>query len=90
MNTSSTEQPGTAEQTKAKRTRRAEPINTHTARNGTVTYWFQLDVGTKPDGSRDRRKFTYPTKAGCPESPAPHQLRGRSGHLQQADRDHRR
>lgn len=46
----------------AKRTRRAEPINTHTAKNGTVTYWFQLDVGTKPDGSRDRRKFTYRTK----------------------------
>jgi integrase len=44
------------------RSRRAEPINTHTARNGTVTYWFQLDVGTKPDGSRDRRKFTYRTK----------------------------
>jgi hypothetical protein len=42
--------------------RRAEPINTHTAKNGTVTYWFQLDVGTKPDGSRDRRKFTYHTK----------------------------
>ncbi len=47
---------------KAKRTRRTEPINTHTARNGTVSYWFQLDVGTKPDGSRDRRKFTYRTK----------------------------
>lgn len=46
----------------AKRTRRAEPINTHTAKTGTVTYWFQLDVGTKPDGSRDRRKFTYRTK----------------------------
>ncbi len=42
---------------------RAEPINTHTAKNGTVSYWFQMDVGTKPDGSRDRRKFTYPTKA---------------------------
>ena len=63
MSTTDTEQPGTAEHTKAKRTRRAEPINTHTARNGTVTYWFQIDVGTKPDGSRDRRKFSYPTKA---------------------------
>ncbi|MED5812938.1 tyrosine-type recombinase/integrase [Mycolicibacterium sp. 050232] len=49
--------------TTAARTRRAEPINTHTARNGAVTYWFQVDVGTKPDGSRDRRKFTYRTKA---------------------------
>lgn len=47
----------------AKRSRRAEPINTHTAKNGTVTYWFQLDLGTKPNGSRDRRKFTYRTKA---------------------------
>lgn len=51
------------EQGKTKRTRRAEPINTHTAKSGTVTYWFQLDLGTKPDGSRDRRKFTYRTKA---------------------------
>lgn len=50
------------QQSKAKRGRRAEPINTHTAKNGTVTYWFQIDVGTKPDGSRDRRKFTYHTK----------------------------
>lgn len=47
----------------AKRTRRAEPINTHTAANGTTSYWFQADVGTKPDGSRDRRRFTYRTKA---------------------------
>ncbi|WP_374025595.1 tyrosine-type recombinase/integrase [Mycobacterium sp. HNNTM2301] len=46
----------------AKRTRRAEPINTHTARNGTVTYWFQVDVGARSDGKRDRRKFTYRTK----------------------------
>lgn len=46
----------------AKAGRRAEPINTHTAKNGTVTYWFNADVGTKPDGSRDRRRFTYATK----------------------------
>ena len=46
-----------------KRSRRAEPINTHTAKSGAVSYWFQIDVGTKPDGSRDRRKFSYPTKA---------------------------
>lgn len=51
----STEQP--------KRTRRAEPISTHVAKNGTTTYWFQVDVGVKPDGSRDRRKFTFRTKA---------------------------
>ncbi|OBC07565.1 integrase [Mycobacterium sp. 852013-50091_SCH5140682] len=46
-----------------KRTRRAEPISQHIAKNGTVSYWFQADVGTKPDGSRDRRRFTYRTKA---------------------------
>ncbi|MEV6660634.1 tyrosine-type recombinase/integrase [Nocardia fluminea] len=45
-----------------KRARRAEPINTHTAKNGTVTYWFNADVGTKPDGIRDRRRFTYSGK----------------------------
>lgn len=50
------------EHTATKRTRRAEPINTHMAKNGTVSYWFQLDLGTKPDGSRDRRKFTFRTK----------------------------
>lgn len=55
-------QPDGASTPTTKRTRRAEPINTHTAKNGTVTYWFQLDLGTKPDGSRDRRKFTYRTK----------------------------
>lgn len=52
-----------AESTPATRPRRSEPINTHTARNGAVSYWFQLDVGTKPNGSRDRRKFTFRTKA---------------------------
>ncbi|WP_078313162.1 MULTISPECIES: tyrosine-type recombinase/integrase [unclassified Mycobacterium] len=51
------------EQGKPKRTRRAEPISQHTAKNGTVSYWFQVDVGTKPDGGRDRRKFTFRTKA---------------------------
>ncbi|WP_232079743.1 site-specific integrase [Mycolicibacterium parafortuitum] len=27
-----------------------------------MTYWFQLDLGNKPDGSRDRRKFTFRAK----------------------------
>jgi len=54
-------QPSEPEQ--ANRTRRAEPITQHIAKNGTVSYWFQADVGTKPDGSRDRRRFTYRTKA---------------------------
>ncbi|WP_305779510.1 site-specific integrase [Nocardia nova] len=49
--------------TTTKKTRRAEPINKHTAKNGTTTYWFQADVGTKPDGTRDRQRFTYRTLA---------------------------
>ncbi|EGD56725.1 site-specific integrase [Gordonia neofelifaecis] len=45
-----------------KRTRRAEPITRRKAKNGRVSYEFRADVGVKPDGSRDRRRFTYPTK----------------------------
>ncbi|MFE2997375.1 tyrosine-type recombinase/integrase [Nocardia sp. NPDC059246] len=45
-----------------RRARRAEPINKHIAKNGAITYWFQTDVGTKPDGSRDRQRFTYRTQ----------------------------
>ncbi|BBY76593.1 hypothetical protein MPRF_34920 [Mycolicibacterium parafortuitum] len=47
----------------AKRTRRAEPITKHTAKNGTASYGFVVDTGTRPDGSRDRQRFTYRTKA---------------------------
>lgn len=47
----------------AKRTRRAEPITKRVARNGTVSYEFRADLGAKPDGSRDRRRFTYRTLA---------------------------
>ncbi|WP_278264044.1 site-specific integrase [Nocardia sp. AG03] len=42
--------------------RRAEPIDTRTAKNGTKTYTFQLDTGTRPDGRRIRERFTYDTK----------------------------
>jgi hypothetical protein len=45
----------------AKRTRRAEPITKRIARNGAVSYEFRADLGTKPDGSRDRRRFTFRT-----------------------------
>jgi len=55
-NTEDTPEP---EQSKAKRTRRAEPISRRVARNGAVSYEFRAEVGTKPDGSRDRRRFTY-------------------------------
>jgi hypothetical protein len=44
-----------------KRTRRAEPITKRTAKNGLITYEFRADVGNKPDGTRDRRRFTYRT-----------------------------
>jgi integrase len=47
----------------ARRTRRAEPITRRTSRSGAVTYEFRADVGIKPDGTRDRRRFTYRTLA---------------------------
>jgi integrase len=55
--------PAEPEQAKAKRTRRAEPITKRTARSGDVSYEFRVEVGTKPDGSRDRRRFTCRTLA---------------------------
>jgi hypothetical protein len=54
---------GTSEPSKARRSRRAEPITKRVAKNGTVSYEFRADLGTKPDGSRDRRRFTYRTQA---------------------------
>lgn len=47
----------------AKRTRRAEPINKHTAKSGAVSYWFQIDLGERADGTRNRRRFTFRTQA---------------------------
>ncbi|MFC9894219.1 tyrosine-type recombinase/integrase [Nocardia sp. NPDC127579] len=44
-----------------KRARRAEPINTYTAKNGKKSYSFQVDIGTRPDGTRVRQQFTYDT-----------------------------
>ena len=55
--------PTPADREKANRTRRALPITKRIARNGKVSYTFQLDAGTKPDGSRDRRRYTYATLA---------------------------
>lgn len=43
--------------------RRAEPISKRQAKNGSVSYTFQVDVGTKPDGGRLRQRFTYRTQA---------------------------
>ncbi|MGW0251058.1 site-specific integrase [Nocardia goodfellowii] len=45
----------------ASKGRRAEPIDKRTAKNGTTTYHFMVDVGIKSDGSRDRQRFTYRT-----------------------------
>ena len=42
-----------------KRTRRAEPITRHVAVNGKISYRFRVDIGTGPDGSRERQWFTY-------------------------------
>lgn len=46
---------------RGKKSRRAEPINPYTAKNGKKSYSFQVDVGVKPDGSRIRQQFTYDT-----------------------------
>ncbi len=48
-----------------KRSRRTLPITKRIARNGKVSYTFQIDAGTKPDGSRDRRRYTYTTMAAA-------------------------
>jgi hypothetical protein len=53
----------TTDREKSKRTRRALPITKRVARSGKVSYTFQIDAGTKPDGSRDRRRYTYTTLA---------------------------
>ncbi|RMI28411.1 site-specific integrase [Nocardia stercoris] len=45
----------------AKSKRRTEPIDKRTAKDGTVTYTFRVDVGTTADGRRDRPRFTYST-----------------------------
>jgi integrase len=47
----------------SKRARRAEPITRRTAKNGATAYTFQLDIGVRPDGSRERQRFTFPTLA---------------------------
>lgn len=61
MSTEATADTQPAEQT-TRRSRRAEPIDKRTAKNGTVRYTFQVDVGSRPDGSRIRQRFTYRTE----------------------------
>ncbi|MCD2119438.1 MULTISPECIES: site-specific integrase [Rhodococcus] len=43
------------------RTRRAEPISKRVHADGTTVYEFRVDVGTRADGTRDRRRHTFPT-----------------------------
>lgn len=47
----------------SQRTRRAEPITRRRAKSGAVSYTFQVDIGARPDGSRERQRFTFPTLA---------------------------
>lgn len=53
----------TTDELVTKRARRAEPITRHTAKNGAVSYRFQVDVGVRADGTRDRQRFAFPTLA---------------------------
>jgi integrase len=61
MSTETVANPTPADIETTKRTRRALPISKRVARTGKVSYTFQIDAGTKPDGSRDRRRYTYTT-----------------------------
>lgn len=45
----------------SRRSPRAEPITRRVAKNGTVSYEFRAEVGFKPDGRRDRHRFSYST-----------------------------
>ena len=63
MSAEITGEPTTTHGERSKRTRRALPITKRIARSGKVSYTFQIDAGTKPDGSRDRRRYTYTTLA---------------------------
>jgi hypothetical protein len=54
MRTENAADPTLADREETKRTRRALPITKRVARNGKVSYTFQIDAGAKPDGSRDR------------------------------------
>lgn len=63
MSAETTGQPRAADDQTGKRTRRALPISKRIARNGKVSYTFQIEAGIRPDGSRDRRRYTYTTLA---------------------------
>ena len=71
----------TDDETKSKRTRRAEPITRRNAKNGAVTYAFQVDIGARPDGSRERLRFTFPSLPKLDVSTGESRLRSRQEHL---------
>jgi hypothetical protein len=52
---------GNRQSTATHRHRRSEPITKRVAKNGTAAYEFRAEVGTRPDGGRDRRRFTCRT-----------------------------
>ena len=56
MRTENAADPTPADREETKRTRRALPITKRVARNGKISYTFQIDAGAKPDGSRYRRR----------------------------------
>ena len=63
--------------------RRAEPITKRVPKNGTLAYKFRAALSTKPDGRRDRRRFTCRTLPEARKELRPHHDRGHSGHLRQ-------
>jgi hypothetical protein len=71
----------TGDETKSKRTRRAEPITRRNAKNGAVTYAFQVDIGARPDGSRERQRFTFRRLPKLDVSTGESRLRSRKEHL---------
>ena len=68
-------------ETESKRTRRAEPITRRNAKNGAVTYTFQVDIGARPDGSREKLRFTFPSLPKLDVSTGESRLRSRQEHL---------
>ncbi|MGH3564292.1 MAG: tyrosine-type recombinase/integrase [Mycobacterium sp.] len=78
--------PPIGDREKSQRTRRALPITKRVARNGKVSYTFQVDAGTKPDGSRDRRRYTCTTLAEARREYARHMTEAAAGTLVRRDK----
>lgn len=63
MSTQTVESAQSPAPSKPRRSRRAEPISKRVAKNGATSYEFRIDTGSRADGSRDRRRYTFPTLA---------------------------